>query len=137
MFLSDEREWPAPATNPESQAFFEAAAQGKLLYGACRQCGEAHFYPRKSCPHCFSAEVDWQQSSGLGRIYTYTVSGPASDRQVLALVELDEGVRMLSNIVDATPEDLAIGARVRVAFARAGAVRVPVFVPGREAEKAA
>lgn len=128
MFLSDDREWPAPATNPENEAFFAAAAQGRLLYGRCRGCGKAHYYPRRSCPHCFTAEVDWAEASGRGSIYSYTVAGPASDRQVLAFVELAEGVRMLSNIVDAPPERLVIGAAIRVAFGRAGSVRVPVFV---------
>lgn len=132
MFLSDDRQWPVPATNPENQAFFLAAAEGRLLYGRCRDCGKAHYYPRRSCPHCFSAAVDWADASGLGRIYSYTVVGPVSDRQVLAFIELEEGVRMLSNIVDMAPERLAIGAPVRVAFARAGDVGVPVFVPDNE-----
>ncbi|VTU28590.1 putative nucleic-acid-binding protein containing a Zn-ribbon [Variovorax sp. PBS-H4] len=128
MFLSDDREWPAPATNPENEAFFAAAAQGRLLYGRCRGCGKAHYYPRLSCPYCFAAEVDGVEASGRGTIYSYTVTGPASDRQVLAFVELAEGVRMLSNIVDAPPDRLAVGAALRVAFGRAGSVRVPVFV---------
>lgn len=128
MFLSDDRQWPAPATNPENQPFFVAAAQGRLLYGRCRDCGKAHYYPRRSCPHCFSAGVDWADASGRGRIYSYTVTGPASDRQVLAFIELEEGVRMLSNIVDAAPGRLAIGAPVHVAFACAGDIRVPVFL---------
>ena len=128
MFLSDDREWPAPATNPENEAFFAAAAQGRLLIGQCRDCGKYHYYPRRSCPHCFSAEVDWVDASGRGLIYSYTVSGAASDRQVLAFIQLEEGVRMLSNIVDAAPAELAVGGAVRVAFGRAGSVKVPVFV---------
>ncbi|VTU30866.1 Zn-ribbon domain-containing OB-fold protein [Variovorax sp. RA8] len=128
MFLSDDRQWPAPATNPENEAFFAAAAQGRLLYGCCRDCGKVHYYPRRSCPHCFTVEVDWAEASGQGRIYSYTVTGPASDRQVLAFVELEEGFRVLSNIVDAAPGRLTVGAAVRVAFGRAGEVRVPVFV---------
>jgi uncharacterized protein len=127
MFV-DNREWPAPATNPENEAFFADAAQGKLLYGHCGACGRAHYYPRRSCPHCFSTTVDWVEASGRGQIYTYTVTGGEADRRVLAFIELEEGVRMLSNIVGAAPGRLAVGARVRVAFGRAGAVRVPVFV---------
>ncbi len=134
MFLSDDREWPAPATNPENEAFFVAAAQGRLLYGRCRACGRAHHYPRRSCPHCFSMDVDWADASGRGHIYTYTVAGPVCDRQVLAFVELEEGVRVLSNIVDALPEQVVVGAQVRVAFSRAGNVRVPVFVLAQTGE---
>lgn len=127
MFI-DNREWQAPATNPENEAFFAAAAQGRLLYGHCRACEQAHYYPRRICPHCFSAEVDWVPVSGRGIIYSYTENGGDPAGQALAFIELDEGVRMLSNIVDASLERLHIGAVVRVAFARAGAVRVPVFV---------
>lgn len=128
MFLSDHHQWPAPAANPENAAFFDAAAQGRLLYGHCRACGQAHYYPRRNCPHCFSADVDWAEAGGRGRIYSYTVVGTPSDRQVLAFIALDEGVLMLSNIVDSAPGRLAIDAPVRVAFGRAGDVRVPVFV---------
>lgn len=127
MFLSDEREWPAPAANPENESFFAAAAQGRLLIGRCRDCGKAHYYPRRSCPVCFSAEVDWTDASGRGRIYSYTIIGAPSDRQVVAYIDLEEGVRMLSNVVDATPAQLAVGAAVAVAFGRAGNVKVPVF----------
>ncbi|OZI59573.1 Zn-ribbon domain-containing OB-fold protein [Bordetella genomosp. 11] len=127
MFI-DNREWQAPATNPENEAFFAAAAQGRLLYGHCRACEQAHYYPRRFCPHCFSAEVDWVPASGRGIIYSYTENSGDPGGQALAFIELDEGVRMLSNIVDASLERLHIGAVVRVAFARAGAVRVPVFV---------
>lgn len=128
MFLSDDREWPAPATNPENEAFFAAALQGRLLYGYCRNCDKAHYYPRRSCPSCFSTKVDWVDASGRGRIYSYTVIGAGAERRVVAFIELEEGVRMLSNIVDAAPGQLAIGAAVRVAFGHAGSVRVPVFL---------
>lgn len=128
MFLSEDRPWPAPATNPENAAFFSAAAEGRLLVGRCLACGKAHYYPRRGCPHCFSDRVEWQNASGRGRIHTYTVAAAPSDRQVIAFIELDEGVRMLSNIVDSPLERLAVNAPVRVVFASAGTVRVPVFV---------
>lgn len=127
MFV-ESQEWPAPATNPENEAFFTAAAEGRLLYGRCRSCDQAHYYPRRSCPRCFSADVDWLEAGGGGYVYTYTVTGDASSRRVLAFIELDEGVRMLSNIVDAASDRLRVGARVRVCFGRAGAVGIPVFV---------
>lgn len=60
MFLSEDRQWPVPATNPENAPFFAAAAEGRLLIGRCEACGKAHYYPRRSCPHCFSDRVDWQ-----------------------------------------------------------------------------
>ena len=58
MFLSEDRQWPVPATNPENAPFFAAAAEGRLLIGRCEACGKAHYYPRRSCPHCFSDRVD-------------------------------------------------------------------------------
>ncbi|MFC4275601.1 Zn-ribbon domain-containing OB-fold protein [Achromobacter aloeverae] len=124
----DNPEWPAPAANPENLAFFTAASQGKLLYGRCHACAQAHYYPRRICPNCFSAEVEWVEAGGHGHIYSYTVLNGDAGERVLAFIELDEGVRMLSNIVDARAQSLRIGAPVRVAFGRAGAVRVPVFV---------
>ncbi len=82
------------------------------------------------------SRVDWQPASGRGHIHTYTVAAAASDRQVLAFIDLEEGVRMLSNLVDAPAARLAGGAAVaapvRVAFARAGTVCVPVFVLDEE-----
>lgn len=124
----DTYDWPAPATNPESAVFYEAAAEHRLLYGKCNTCGAHHYYPRRSCPHCFSADVEWAEASGGGTVYSYTLTGEEGGRSVLAYIDLDEGVCMLSNIVDASASSLEVGARVRVVFGRAGEVKVPVFV---------
>ena len=73
MFLSEDRQWPVPATNPENAPFFAAAAEGRLLIGRCEACGKAHYYPRRSCPHCFSDRLDWREAKGTGTVTTFVV----------------------------------------------------------------
>lgn len=119
----------APLLNAEIKPYFDAAAEGKLLVRRCRDCGEAHFYPRSICPHCFSERTEWQASAGAGTVYSYSVmrvGGPF----VIAYVTLDEGPTMLTNIVDCDPESVRIGQRVRVVFRPTdGDSVVPMFAP--------
>src|SRR5690606_28201531 len=119
----------APLLNAELKPSFDAAAEGKLLVRRCRDCGEAHFYPRSICPHCFSERTEWQASAGAGTVYSYSVmrvGGPF----VIAYVTLDEGPTMLTNIVDCDPESVRIGQRVRVVFRPTdGDSVVPMFAP--------
>jgi uncharacterized OB-fold protein len=65
-----DRTIPAPQPNLETQAFWDAAAEGKLLIKKCNACGEVHFYPRALCPFCFSDQTVWQEASGQGTVYT-------------------------------------------------------------------
>lgn len=112
---------PAPKVDPESKPFWDATAEGRLLLKRCTSCDEVIWYPRAICPACGSLDTEWFDASGLGTIYTYTVNhhgfGPyAGITFVIAYVELDEGPRMLTNIVDVDPADVAIGQRVTVVF---------------------
>ena len=82
----------------------------------CQDCGLAHFYPRPFCPSCWSERLDWEQASGLARLYTYSIVyvndlPPFGDRvpYVAALVDLAEGPRLMSNVVECRHEDLQIG----------------------------
>jgi uncharacterized protein len=119
----------------ESEAFFEAAREGRLLIQRCTSCGEHQFYPRKVCTHCGDASVEWVEASGRGTVHTYTVihrgipgwleDGP----YVAAVIDLDEGVRMTTNIVDAPPEDVAVGMAVEVTFVDEGKYVLPRFRP--------
>ena len=114
---------PAPEVSPELREFWDATAAGRLLLRRCTACGEAIWYPRPICPFCYSSETVWEQASGRGVIYTYSVvrrgAGPyAGAPYVLAYVELDEGPRMMTNIVDCRFEDLRIGQRVELVFHR-------------------
>ena len=127
--MSAERRIPAPAVNAENKPYFDAAAQGRLLIKRCAACGKAHFYPRALCPFCFSERTEWQEAKGTGTIYTYSVMR-AGGPYVIAYVALEEGVTMLTNIVDCDLEQVRIGQRVRVVFKPAeGGAAIAMFTP--------
>lgn len=131
MLIAPERKLPALQANlnPENRRFFDAAKEGKLLVGHCSGCGQFHFYPRTLCPHCFSDRTEWRAARGTGTLYTYTVFRrgvpiPFSN----AYVTLDEGVTMLTCLVDCDLDALHIGQRVRVVFKTTeGGEVVPMF----------
>ena len=70
---TQEKKYPAPQGNPETQAFWDAAKQGKFMIKRCTACGEAHYFPRSICPFCFSDKTVWEESSGEGEIYTFSL----------------------------------------------------------------
>ena len=118
---------PAKAAEPNSEnlQFFEGAEQGRLVLPRCTACGFVIWFPREICPECGSQDVDWFEASGNGSIYSCTVTrripgswGKAAPF-VLAYVELDEGPRVMTNIVDCEPEQVAIGDRVKAVFEEA------------------
>jgi uncharacterized protein len=110
----------------DSRPYWEGLAQGELRIQRCKNCAKAVFYPRAMCPHCHADELEWMVASGKGTIYTYTVThqafGPFAEDVpfVVALVELEEGARMMSRIIDAPRERVRIGARVMVTFRGTG-----------------
>jgi uncharacterized OB-fold protein len=111
---------PLPKPTPTSQPFWDAARRHQLSLQRCAACGKFIYYPRERCPHCFSDRLEWKGVSGRGKVYSYTVVRRASSRAfaepyVLAIVELDEGPRMTSNIV-AAPESVKVGMPVAVYF---------------------
>lgn len=104
----------------------------------CGPCAAAYFPPSPYCPQCLSDDVEWQVASGRGRLHTYVIAhrpAPGFDAEVpyaIAIVELDEGPRMMSNIVGIpnTPECLVLDMELRVTFeSRGDDMRVPVFGP--------
>jgi uncharacterized protein len=92
----------------------------------CDACGRAVFYPRALCPHCHADALSWIVASGRGTLYSYTVVhqafGPFATETpfFVAIVELEEGVRMMTRIIDAPRERIAIGAAVQVTFEQVG-----------------
>ena len=126
-----ERKIPAPQPNAENKPYFDAAAEGRLLIKRCAACGELHFYPRAICPFCFSDRTEWRPAAGRGTIYTYSVMRrgvPVS--YAIAYVTLEEGVTMLTNIVDCDFDSIRIGQPVRVVFKPTdGGPPVPMFTP--------
>ena len=105
---------PAPSANPETQPYFDALRDGKLLIKTCLQCKQPHFYPRAGCPLCFSESTEWLESRGTGTLYAYSVLRSAKDLPVLAYVTLDEGPTLMTSIVDSPAGALSNGAAVRL-----------------------
>ena len=120
-----------PLLNIGDEPYYEAAGQGKLLLKKCAACGEVHFYPRGICPFCFSDKVSWQEAKGTGTIYTYSVTrrgGPVP--YCIAYVKLDEGVSMMTNIVDCDLDTVRCDQKVKVVFKKSeGGVSIPMFTP--------
>ena len=124
------RRIPAPRVLPESQAFWSAADEGRLVIKTCNACGEVHHYPRDVCPHCLSTDTAWLQSAGAGVVYSFSTMGKGDAAYTLAFVTLDEGVTLMTNLVDCDPRALAIGQRVKVIFKPSdGGHPVPMFTP--------
>ncbi|MET8871213.1 Zn-ribbon domain-containing OB-fold protein [Nocardia sp. NPDC004604] len=116
---------PEPRPTTETAAYWEAAADGRLVIQRCAQCGRHQFYPRAFCTTCLSEPLEWVATAGLGRIYTFTVcrvpAHPSMADKVpyaVAMIDLDEGVRLLTNIVDCPIDRIRVGARVAVCFER-------------------
>ena len=114
---------PLPQPTEESLDFWEGCKRHELLIQRCKDCGAYIHYPRAMCPKCNSFDLEYTKVSGKGEIYTWAVAhrafhlGFANDVPYATIVvELDEGVRLMSNIVDCKPEDLYIGMPVEVVF---------------------
>lgn len=121
---------PAPAVSPETRAFWDAAAAGRLLIKRCRSCGEPHWYPRALCPFCFSADTEWVEASGRGTIYSWSVMRRAPVPYAIAYVTLEEGVTMLTNLADCDLDAIRIGQAVEALFVPSdGGPPVPMFRP--------
>ena len=124
------RKIPAPRVLPESLPYWTAADEGRLLVKRCRACGEVHHYPRDICPHCLSADTEWLQAAGTGTVYSFSTMGKGEAAYTLAFVTLDEGVTLMTNLVDCDPAQVAMGQAVRVVFKPSeGGHAVPMFTP--------
>lgn len=117
---------PVPhASSQLSIPFWQGCRSGELRYQGCEACGLSNFPPTEHCRQCLSAELRWKQSSGLGEIYSWTVvnrpvTAEFEPPYAPAIITLDEGYQMLTNIVGVAPDDLAIGTRVQVQFHAVG-----------------
>lgn len=116
MTASIERTYPAPNISLETEAYWAAANDGKLLMKKCDDCGKTHFYPRAICPHCQSSNTSWYEASGKGVIYSYSVMRRGGTPFAIAYVTVDEGITMMTNIVDCDFDALAVGQVVEVTF---------------------
>jgi len=115
---------PLPSTTwVESKEYWEGCKNHELRIQRCKDCGAYRWYPRPMCHQCNSMNVEWVKASGKGTVYIWTVvvhpTGAVWVDEVpytVAIVELEEGVRMLSNMVDCEPEELRVGMPVEVVF---------------------
>lgn len=102
------------ATAP-APVYAEGLAAGELWFQHCPACERAVFYPRVLCPHCGDEGLEWRTSAGLGTVYATTVLHKRGHEPYnVCLVDLDDGFRMMSRVEGVAPEQVAIGARVRV-----------------------
>lgn len=120
--MTGKRPAPVPPVNPETERFWDAASEGRLLLRSCSGCENVYYYPRRQCPRCASTNTDWTEASGRGTVYSYTVTRRASGAYVdatpyvLAYVELEEGPRILTNVVDCDVERVEVDSEVEVTF---------------------
>jgi len=113
----------APPVSPLTEPFWDATRDEKLLVQWCTAHDHAVFYPREACPISLEPTLEWRDATGLGTVYSYTIESKpmnpglrAMAPYVVALIELDEGVRMLSNVIGCAPEDVSVGMPVRVTW---------------------
>jgi uncharacterized OB-fold protein len=126
-----------PRPTPESAPFWQGCKDHKLLLQYCTACGTHQFYPRVICAKCMSEQLEWREASGRGTVETYTiVTRAVSDAYaadvpyVIALITLEEGPRMMSNVIGCNVESVTCGVAVEVIFERwSDAITMPKFRP--------
>ncbi|MPY92160.1 MAG: hypothetical protein GEV08_03570 [Acidimicrobiia bacterium] len=125
---------PSPVTLP----FWEATGRGELLIQRCPACAAAIFYPRPACPACGNQQLGWETASGRGTVHTFSVARrpthpkfTGDEPYVVAVVALDEGPRMTTNIVECDPGEVRIGMPVELVFDEVGedGFALPLFRP--------
>lgn len=131
---------PWPVRDADTEHFWDGIDRGELLLQRCQHCQRRQYYPRAVCRFCSSDRLDWVESDGRGTVYSFTVSRRApypefTDRLplIVALVDLDDGPRMLANIVGVDPEELSIGDAVGVTFIEVDdGIVLPAFGPASD-----
>jgi len=127
---STDRPLAEPIVDAATEPYWQAARQGVLNIKRCLSCKQPHWYPRPLCPFCLG-ETEWLPAAGTGTIYSVSVTRRAGPiPYAIAYVALDEGVTLLTNIVDCDLDALRIGQRVKVCFKPTdGGAMVPMFTP--------
>ena len=128
---------PVPPVDVISAHYWQSAAQGKLMLNTCNSCENIMFYPRATCTRCLSNDLGWIEASGRGEVYAFTVCYRAPDAvfredapYVIALIDLAEGPRMMSNVTDCDPDAVHIGMPVEAWFEPATEdIAIPKFKP--------
>lgn len=134
--MNDQAAKSIPQATRVSRPYWEACQRDELLLQICRNCQRHIFYPRLRCPFCGSPRIEHVAASGRGHVYSYSVVHAAPNSAyaaggpyVVVLVELDEGPRMMANLVGPGALDAQVGDQVTATFeVRAGGFKVPQFV---------
>jgi uncharacterized protein len=128
---------PVPRRNADNAPYWDGAAEGRLLLQRCRKSGQVWFYPRQISPATWdAADVEWFEASGLGEVHSFSIVHRASEPGyrpltpfVVALIDLEEGARMMTNIIGPNALGVAIEDKVRCVFeARGEGINVPQFL---------
>ena len=130
-----------PAPDDDTLPFWDAARTGRLLIKRCLDCGHPFFYPRPFCPTCWSERVEWEEASGRASLYTWSVVHvndlPPFDERVpyvAAVVDLDEGPRMMTNVVQCAFDELVAGMPLEAVYTPiSDEITIPQFRPRHEA----
>ena len=133
----DEYAKPLPNMSDGTRPYWEACKEHRLVLPKCRSCGEIYFFPNGFCPHCLSEDIEWIEATGKGKIHAYSVvERPPSPQfsedvpYVVAMIELEEGPRMMSNVLEMSHEDIRIDMPVEVVFEDVTeSVTIPQFRP--------
>src|SRR5690606_15225978 len=124
-----ERKPVAPLPTPDTLPYWDAAKRHSLLIGRCKACDKPHYYPRLLCPFCMG-EARWEEASGRGHIYSFSIMRNAPIHYAIAYVTLEEGPTMMTNIVNCDFADIHVGQAVRVVYRDTdGEMPVPMFEP--------
>ncbi|WP_373937569.1 Zn-ribbon domain-containing OB-fold protein [Rhodococcus qingshengii] len=133
---------PAPVPTPDSIPFWESTREHAMKIQHCLECGKAVFYPRSQCPNCSSSRLEWRPVSGRATLASYVINrrpalGFGTASQIIALVNLAEGVRMMTNLVnvEADPSHLTLGMPLEVVYEERDDMVLPMFTPTREADE--
>ncbi|MFL2634872.1 MAG: Zn-ribbon domain-containing OB-fold protein [Dehalococcoidia bacterium] len=140
--MSDEYNLPLPNITNEAKPFWDGLNEDKLLIPKCNQCAHLFMYPKAYCPKngCFSNDLSWEHVSGKGNVYSYTVVHRSADVRfqeiasqepyVFALIELDEGPKLISNLINVDIENIVIGTPVQIIFEKINdEITLPKFAP--------
>jgi uncharacterized OB-fold protein len=133
--MNDEQMIPLPRPTELSQPHWDGCRAGKLLVQRCRQCDNYVFIPQPRCTQCQANELAWVESSGRGTVYSYSVVHRAPRPQfavpyIVAVIALEEGWHMLSNLLDCDVNNVSVGLPVRVLFKpMTDSITLPYFVP--------
>lgn len=125
-----ERIFPDPPSSVEYEEFWLAANEGKLIIPRCKDTNQVFWYPRKISPFTLNSNIEWIPASGNATIYTFSVMRRSDPQYVIAYVRLEEGITMMTNIVDCDPETITVGQKVSLVMRESeNGQSVPVFTP--------